>query len=220
MKKNDRYLLFLNNHYEKNDFDFYRRRISGAVTVAVDGGIRFFMKKKIKPDILIGDLDSAPRLSKKYLDGIELITFPSRKDKTDSQLALELALSRGADRIEIFGAIGHSEIDHTLGNIFLLELVNKFNRDNHKKIAARIIGPNYELAMLENGSAEFVGRQGDYLSVIPLSASPKISYAGLIYSAPQSPLRIGHTLSLRNQLKSPKAKVKIVGKAIVTLIRS
>ena len=219
MKDYEHYILFLNNQYDKNNIDFYRKRIADTVTVAVDGGIRFFMKNKITPDILIGDLDSAPPLSKKYLSGIELITFPSKKDKTDSQLALEMAMSRGAKKIEIFGAIGHTEIDHTLGNIFLLELVNKFNRDHKKKITARIIGPNYELAMIENGSTEFVGQKGDYLSILPLSAGPKISYSGLVYPSPKQPLRIGHTLSLRNQLKANRAEIKVIGKAIVTLIR-
>jgi thiamine pyrophosphokinase len=219
MKDYGHYTLFLNNQYKKNDFEFYQKRSAESVTVAVDGGIRFFLNNKIAPDILIGDLDSAPPLSKKYLSGIELITFPSKKDKTDSQLALELAMTRGAEKIEIFGAIGHTEIDHTLGNIFLLELVNKFNRDHKKKIAARIVGPDYELAMIENGSAQFVGKKGNYLSIIPLSASPKINYSGLVYPAPKQPLRIGQSLSLRNQLKTNRAEIKVIGKAVVTLIR-
>jgi thiamine pyrophosphokinase len=218
MKFPRRYSLFLNNRYNPEENGFYLKRMKGAITVAVDGGIRFFRKNKIYPDILIGDFDSSPPLSKKYLANIEVISYSPKKDKTDSQLALEMALKRGARKIEIYGAIGKSEIDHTLGNIFLLELVNKFNRDNRRKVSARLVGPKTELALLDNDMAEFEGQKGDYFSIIPLSVNPRVEFAGLKYPYPKRPLRIGDSLSLRNEFLSRGVRVKIDGKAVIVVI--
>lgn len=218
MLKPNRYFLFLNYKYPPKDFLFYRRKIKSGVTVAVDGGVRFFLKNKALPDIIIGDFDSAPPLSKKYLAQTEVIVFPTAKDKTDSQLALELALERGAREIEIFGGVSSSEIDHTLGNLFLLELVNKFNRDYKRKVKARLVGPGYEAAMIENGQGDFAGNKGDFLSIIPLSAGPIVDFTGLVYPPPKRPLRIGDSLSLRNQFSGRHAHIKVKGKVVVVVL--
>jgi thiamine pyrophosphokinase len=219
MPKLNRYLLFLNYRYPYEDFLFHRRRMKGSVAVAVDGGVRFFLKNNILPDIIIGDFDSSPPLSKKYLSRMEVIAFPTAKDKTDSQLALEMALERGAGEIEIFGGVSSSEIDHTLGNLFLLELVNKFNRDYKDKVKARLVGPGYEAAMIENGRGDFEGNRGDFLSIIPLSANPVVEFTGLVYPSPKKPLRIGDSLSLRNQFSGRHAHIKVKGKAVVVVLR-
>jgi thiamine pyrophosphokinase len=218
MKESKQYRLFLNSEYNRTDLLFYSRRIKEAVTVAVDGGVRFFLMKKIYPDIIIGDFDSSPRLSARFLSKVEVIKFPAAKDKTDSQLALELALFRQAEEIEIFAGLARSEIDHTLGNIFLLELVNKFNRDFKKQVKARLIDPRTELAMLENNFGEFDGLKGDILSIIPLSANPMIDFTGLKFPPPARSLRIGDSLSLRNQFIGKRVSLKVVGKAIIVVI--
>ena len=63
MKKLDKYILFLNNKYLSNDKDFYLDNLKSKTTVAVDGGIRFFLRNRIYPDLLIGDFDSTPPMS-------------------------------------------------------------------------------------------------------------------------------------------------------------
>lgn len=217
MARKKEYSLFLNNKYSSNDNHFYLSRIRRSTAVAVDGGLRFFLMNKIYPDILIGDFDSAPAVSKKYLSNMEVLSFPSQKDKTDSHLALELALQRGASQIEIFGAISDSEIDHTLGNIFLLELVNKFNQVNSAKVGASIIAPRLEIRLLENASVIFKGVKGNFVSVIPLSDAICAQYDGLLYPPPKAGLKFGDSLSLRNQFLGKTCKIKITGKALIVL---
>jgi len=46
-------------------------------------------------------------------------TVPARKDQTDLELAVELALEKGARSITLVGGWG-SRIDHALGNVELL----------------------------------------------------------------------------------------------------
>ncbi|MCX6827430.1 MAG: thiamine diphosphokinase [candidate division Zixibacteria bacterium] len=218
MLKSKKYLLLLNNRYPRKNNSYFLKKLKGATTVAVDGGVRFFIKNKIYPDIIIGDFDSSPALSNKYLSHMEVISFPRIKDKTDSQLALEMALGRGATEIEILGGVSATEIDHTIGNIFLLELVNKFSRKNHRRISARILGPDYEITLLENGSARFQGRRGEFVSIIPISETVRVKYSGLDYPPPEGPLWFGESLPLRNQFTGGNCRIIARGKVIIAVI--
>lgn len=218
MARTRKYVLFLNSNYGRNDNEFYLKLLKGRIAIAVDGGIRFFRKNGIYPDVLIGDFDSAPRMSRGYLSNFEVIAHPRRKDKTDSQLALELALERGASEIDICGAISSSEIDHILGNIFLLDLVNRYNRRNKCRISARIMGPASEVHIAENGSIALKGMKGDYISIIPLADRVKLDYSGLEYSAPKKPLKFGDSLTLRNQLRGNRCRIDVKGKAVVVML--
>jgi thiamine pyrophosphokinase len=213
--KSREHILFLNNRYYAGDNAFYLSLLKGKFSIAADGGIRFFLKNNIYPDVLIGDLDSAPRLSKNYLANFEVITYPRAKDKTDSHLALELSLERGADNIHICGAVSRTELDHTLGNIFLLDLVNKFNRANRCNVSARIVSPTQELYLVDDGHVELGGRKGDYLSIVPLSDKIKLKLSGLVYPAPDRLVKFGDSLTLRNELKGTRCRVDVRGKAIV-----
>ncbi len=219
MKKSDRYILFLNNRYPSRNNDFYLKIMKNKITVAVDGGIRFFIKNNLYPDVLIGDFDSAPRMSKKYLSNFKVIKHPAEKDKTDSQLALEIALVRGAKQIEICGALSATEIDHTLGNIFLLELVNKFEKKHGRKTNACLVGPTQKVFLLNNKTISLTGNKGDYISFIPITRRVKLDFKGLKYPPPSKPLVFGDSLTLRNQFQERKCLLSISGgKAIVVVI--
>ena len=217
MKKSAKYIIFLNNRYRKDDFDFYLKRLRGRVTVAADGGIRFFIKTNRHPDILIGDFDSSPKMSRRYLSQFEVITHPADKDKTDSQLAVELALERGALDIELCGALSTDEIDHTLGNIFLLDLVNQFRRINVKTVTARIVNPNESIYLIENDKIDLTASPGDFLSIIPVIDNSRVSFSGLVFPPPNHPLRFGDSLSLRNRFAGRRARLNVAGKVIVII---
>lgn len=214
-----KYILFLNNRYSAAEVNFYRTRLKDKVKVAVDGGVRFFLRSQLRPDIIIGDFDSAPRLTNVYLSGIEVLRFSPRKDKTDSQIAVEMAMERGADEIEICGALGLTEIDHTLENIFLLHLIKRASRLYRRQIFGRIISPVSEVILLEDEKAEIAGRKGDYLSLLPLSDGVNVRFKGLVYPAPKSTLKFGDSLSLRNQFAASRAEIAVKGKALLVTVR-
>ena len=218
MPKSRRYILFLHHKYTKQETVYYQKLLKGATTIAVDGGISFFLKNKTKPDILIGDFDSAPKLSSKYLQDIEVITHPLEKDKTDTQLALELALDREAEDIKICGVTGTTEIDHTLGNILLLDQVCRYNRKYNLNITARMICPDWEAQIIKDQTIELKSKKNDTLSIIPLSENCRIDYSGLYYPCPNKKLQFGDTLTLRNRFTERTAKVTVKGRALVAVV--
>lgn len=209
------FILFLHNKYPAKDNKFYLALTKNKTTIAVDGGVRFFLKNKIIPDVLIGDFDSSPRLSNKFLQKTETLAYPSRKDKTDSHLAIELALRRGARKIDICGAVSSTEIDHTLSNIFLLDLVNRYCDKSGSKVAARIISPGFRIHLLDSNSVSIEGCPGDLVSILPLNDKAKITFDGLEYPAPKRPVNIGDSLTLRNRLKGKRSLIRSRGRAVV-----
>ena len=89
--------------------------------ICADGGANHLRKLGKLPDILVGDFDS---ISEGDLDlllaaNVEIVRFPSEKDATDTQLAVQLAMDRGCDEVILLGAAG-TRLDHTLANVFLL----------------------------------------------------------------------------------------------------
>jgi len=120
--------------------------------------------------------------------------------------------------IEICGALGNREVDHVLGNIFLLDLVNKFNENRHTKISARVIAPRETIYLANNSALNLAGKRGDYISIIPLSDGVMLDFDGLVYPPPRRPLEFGDSLTLRNELKGGRCRIRIKGKAAVAMI--
>ncbi len=88
------------------------------LTIAADSGYSNAKALGDSVQILVGDLDS---LDQSKIDGKpEIITVPAEKDFTDTQLAVETALKRGADDIVIIGGIS-GRLDHTLSNLAILK---------------------------------------------------------------------------------------------------
>ena len=90
--------------------------------IAADRGLAVCTALGMKPDIIVGDFDSAPEGLLPFWEqqpGVLLKKFPPEKDWTDTELALQEALAAGWKQIVILGAFG-SRIDHVLGNLQLL----------------------------------------------------------------------------------------------------
>lgn len=103
--------------------------------VAADGGLNHLVKLGLRPDILLGDLDSASpeSIQEAQNQQVNSILYPPEKDYTDSELAIRWCLvdfrkrveerenSRGGKtRICLLAAFG-SRYDHLLSNQLLCE---------------------------------------------------------------------------------------------------
>lgn len=96
--------------------------------IAADRGAETLYKYNIKPDFIVGDFDS---IDKNILDdykkhNAKLDIFPSEKDFTDSEAAVQKAIDMRMDKIALLGCTG-SRLDHVLSNINLLYYSLTFN---------------------------------------------------------------------------------------------
>ena len=93
----------------------------GALFVAADSGLAAALNADVKPDWVIGDMDSLKDQS--CLSAVpqeRVIRHPHDKDFTDTELAFSLAAEKGCDDIWILGGSG-GRIDHLFGIRSLFE---------------------------------------------------------------------------------------------------
>lgn len=107
---------------------FVRAIWMGAdAVICCDAGMRHAKALGIDPDYIVGDFDSTASEVLEYYKAknIPIRQFPTRKNETDMELGIILALELGATDLVLFGGIG-DRFDHTLANAhYLLSLLKK-----------------------------------------------------------------------------------------------
>jgi len=183
----------------------YTAQIRAAdLLIAADGGALPLLRLGLLPRLVIGDLDSLDAASQAALleQGVELRRFPREKDETDLELALLYAAERGADAIDILGALG-GRWDHTLANVALLALPALRGR------RARLLADRQELFLVRD-SAAIDGQAGDTLSLLPLTgAAQGVTTRGLLYPLEDATLRYEQARGISNVLLDPPGQVTL-----------
>jgi thiamine pyrophosphokinase len=97
--------------------DRLRRSTSDAtVWMAVDGGLDHALAAGLTPTHLVGDLDSVTEEGLAWAArNTDISRYPTDKDQTDTELALELATKFDPERITLVG--GGDRLDHTIAGI-------------------------------------------------------------------------------------------------------
>lgn len=172
------------------------------LTVACDRGLEAFLAAGLKPDIAVGDFDSAdPAAVQAASDlGIEIFRVPCEKDETDLELAARLTLERGARSIRILGATG-GRIDHLLGNLSVLVWL-------WKQGAAACMEDEKQLVTVFCGCMEISAPVGATLSVIPVWKQATVTASGLQYPLKALELRSDHARGISNRIISAPAELE------------
>ncbi len=179
---------FLFQHLDKSSF-----------LIAVDGGANKLAKTSFQPDLVIGDMDSITKASKKKYKNAQFISFPKEKDKIDLELALDYCIEKKFKEILILGAVG-SRADMNLTNIFLLAQIPK-------NINAKIVHENQEIFLLPKKTG-LEGVPGEKISFLPISGEVKgLSLEGTKYELKNYGMRFGIGMGLSNEFKSKKIKI-------------
>ena len=93
--------------------------------VAVDSGAEHAYKLFLKPDLIIGDLDSIDKkiYDRVTKDKIEIIEYQEDKDYTDFEIALKHVINMEIKDITVIGG-EYGDIDHLFGSLFNLSLIH------------------------------------------------------------------------------------------------
>lgn len=87
--------------------------------IGVDQGAYALIQAGYRCDLAVGDFDStSPQEFDAIKSHCEIVTFSAIKNETDTELALTIALQRGAKSIHLIGATG-KRLDHFLGTLNL-----------------------------------------------------------------------------------------------------
>lgn len=91
---------------------------SCGLVIAADGGLGHAVGLGVAPDLLVGDLDSLTDTDTTRFPRMQTITYPADKTAIDSELAVDVALARGATALLLVGGTG-DRWDHSLTNLTL-----------------------------------------------------------------------------------------------------
>jgi thiamine pyrophosphokinase len=173
--------------------------------IVADRGLLVADNLKLVPDYILGDFDSVPLelLSKYKTKSIPIKSYPSIKNKTDTQIALEMALSHSPSEIDIVGATG-SRMDHTISNIDIL--MSALNQG----VDARILDTNNRIYLKKKNFVIHKDEQhGDYISLLPFSYQVKgLKLHGFKYPLNDITLTTGSSLGVSNELLDEECTVE------------
>jgi thiamine pyrophosphokinase len=178
----------------------------GDLLIAADGGARHCLSLGLTPHLVVGDFDSLDQAQLAALEaaGVELARYPTHKDFTDLELALQHAVQRGADEILVIAALG-GRWDQTLANV-LLPASQQFC-----DLRIRLVDGEQEMSVIHGGQRhEIHGRAGDTVSLIPLNRDTNgITTEALEYPLVGESLHFGSTRGVSNALTAPSATVTL-----------
>jgi thiamine pyrophosphokinase len=176
----------------------------GALVVAADSGLDRAEELGLKVDVAVGDFDSVTpaALARAEAAGVAVERHAAAKDATDMELALEVALGRGARHVVVLGG-GGGRLDHLLANALLLA--------SPRWAAATVVAQmGAARVTVVREAAQLTGRPGDLVSLLAVHGSAEgVSTGGLLYPLRDEALLPGSSRGVSNQLTGTTATVEL-----------
>lgn len=166
--------------------------------VAADGGANAALRAGIRPDIVIGDLDSILPGTRKKIGESHIIRV-RRQDNTDLEKALDYISETGRSDVAVTGATG-GRIDFTLGN---LSVFWNYTRS----LAITFIGDGWQ-AFPVGPRRRLKAPRGTTVSLIPFGPCTGITLRGLLYPLNNAAMRTGE-IGVSNVVKKSPFSVAV-----------
>ena len=161
--------------------------------IAADCGLENAQLFGVVPQVVLGDFDSLSK-SARIPQEAEVMTVPAEKNETDTQLAVSLAISRGAREIVIVGGIG-GRLDHTMSNLAILE-------DLDRRMVHGLMVNGYNRARFLRNNSTLIPRSGyRYLALIAADPTVKgVSIEGVKYPLKKAKLERCNQYAVSNEI--------------------
>ena len=167
--------------------------------IAADGGFSKLGELGIKPDRIIGDLDSLDITP----DGDNFTLLPHIKDTTDTFEAVQTGIKEGCTEFHIYGGTG-GRLDHTLANI---QLAAQLSQNGCK---ALVYGRNYIVTAVTDGSLHLPARDSGYVSVFAhCDECTGVTIRGLFYEVADVTLKNDFALGVSNEFVGRPAEISV-----------
>lgn len=179
--------------------------------ICADGGYDTAVQFGIKPDLVIGDFDSAV---KRPPEGVRMLTLPVQKDETDTMSAAMVGFKLGFTSFVLIGCLEGARFDHSIANINVLLYIA--NRGGSGVLCTE----DTKVFVLRGGRIVLTELKGATISVFPFDGtSCNVTYSGLEYPLYQKNLMAGGTLmGVSNRIVEDTAEIKVnIGCALIVL---
>ncbi|MGE5403103.1 MAG: thiamine diphosphokinase [Ignavibacteriales bacterium] len=172
----------------KSLFPFLKKKGFGTI-ICADGGANSARQISLKPDYIIGDLDSIHPETLEYYKNQCIIKRIKRQDDTDVEKCLKFAIGKGFRECVLLGVIG-DRLDHSLSN---LGIALRFT----KEIPLRIISDRSYLT-IHSKRISIKTVPGEVISIYAFDMKTRIRSIGLKYELNNIPLPFGQKESTSN----------------------
>ena len=173
--------------------------------IAADRGLVYADRLNCRVDYILGDYDSVDTaiLEKYREEKVEVTTFPCEKDFTDTHLALETAIKKGAGRITILGGTG-TRLDHTLANIENMKMALNAG------IPCYMINENNKIYLIDKKVIiKKSGQYGKFISLIPLTETVRsITLTGFYYPLDKYEMKQGASIGISNEITGEEGMIE------------
>lgn len=180
--------------------------------IAVDGGLKHLNSLKLLPDLLIGDLDSVDSKDLILIKErkIEIKKYPSQKDESDLELAIQYSVNKGFTKVIIVGALG-GRVDQTIANINLL------TNPEWRELDLILFDGEIEISLIHD-KLEIAGNPGDAISLIPMTEKVTgVRTEGLVYPLENEDLFQWRTRGISNVMTGKSASISIQGGLVICI---
>ena len=166
--------------------------------VAADGGANAARRIGIRPDIIIGDLDSITAATKRFFSSSSIIKI-KRQDNTDLEKALDYLLSQNIGDVTIIGATGR-RVDFTLGNLSVI-----WNYVPTMRLM--FVGDGWRATPVESGK-KIEAKLGTTISLVPFGTCSGVTLRGLRYTLTNATMNVGE-IGVSNVVKRSPFSVTV-----------
>lgn len=171
------------------------------LSIAADSGYHTAVALGERIDLLLGDFDSIGEVPRD--SGIEIQQVPTEKDYTDTQLAVEIAIDRGATDIIIIGGLS-GRLDHTLSTLAILEELHA------RKVYGTITDGQSRARYMQSSSTLIARSSYKYLSIIAADEVVKgVDIEGCKYPLKRATIRRRHQFAVSNEITGNVAFIAV-----------
>ncbi len=165
-----------------------------ATIIAADSGVRHASTLALEVSLWLGDFDSTtPALLRKFKH-LPRETFPREKDRTDGEIAINEAISKGATDLILVGAFGGPRTDHVLLHlaqaITLAKRGLKITLSSGSEEAYPIIGSEHSASFPDNS----------VFSIFGFTALTGVSISGARWPLTDCDIALGSSMTLSNEV--------------------
>jgi thiamine pyrophosphokinase len=205
MKSNDKHIIFANGVLG-NAENLQREIAPGNKVVCADGGVVHAFQLGLRPDAVIGDVDSISNdtLERLRKENIEIVRYPEKKNFSDLELALEYSLGFNPKEILIACALG-GRFDYIATHTFLLA------DSRLENIALSLFDGTTRVRILRPGvKLQIQGEAGALFSLLPFAGNAVgVTILGAEWNLDKDTLTFGKARGLSNRFLEETVEIQI-----------
>ncbi|MGN0707369.1 MAG: thiamine diphosphokinase [Faecalibacterium sp.] len=183
--------------------------------IACDAGYANCARLGCRPNVVVGDFDSAPCPVRQEGDG--LIVLPHVKDDTDTEYAAKLACEKGFNEALLLGVLGGRRMEHTLANLCTGLGLEK------RGVRTTLVDERTRITYVMPGETRCYPKGSYfYVSVFPMEGRAEgVTLRGSFYELTDAALTVDYPLGVSNEYAAGSDWITIsVQKGILLVVET